>query len=282
MAKKILTVLITGIGCLVLMIIVILFSDRKAPKITISSVRPIDVTCELDIKQALEGVSAIDNKDGDLTEAIFIEEQSEDLIIQSGKITYVAVDEAKNVAKLTRTVTTNDRKNKRTIVSSLPDNIAMGKEIDLSDYISMFDGCGKEVEGEFIYPTIDTSVPQVIDLVISDANKVAQDIEVSVQVIDYESPTITLTTDKIKIYNTEEIDYLDYIKNVSDNKNSKKELIDTVTVKGYINFDLKGSYKVTYTIKDSDGNTASADLIIEVEITDTKTDETKDDKGNEA
>ena len=281
MVKKILTVLMTGIFCLALMIVVILFSDRKAPKITMTSTMPIDVTCELDIQQALAGINAIDNKDGDLTESIFIEEQSEDLILQSGKITYVVVDKAKNVAKQTRTVTTNNRKNKRVIVSNLPDNIAIDQVIDLSDYISMLDGCGKEVAGEFIFPTIDTTTPQVLEIVISDANKVAQDLEISLEVVDYESPIIILTAEKTKVIDTEQIDYLDYIKKVSDNKDSKNELLETVTINEYVDLNFEGEYIITYTINDSDGNTASADLIIEIELRDEEIDEIEDDRGTE-
>mgnify|MGYP001851974791 CR=1 FL=1 len=104
--KQRLVMLALAAGCLVLAVagaLVCLGQDRKAPEITVEDTE-ISYTEGGDYEELLEGVTAEDNIDGDLTDQVFV-----DKIIQTGEDTgivyYGVMDKHHNVGTARRTIT---------------------------------------------------------------------------------------------------------------------------------------------------------------------------------
>ena len=79
-------------------------SDNKAPVITVDD-KPLVISVYDDEDALFEGVTAEDNRDGDLTESVVIEKKTP--LSKDGKrnITYAVIDKKGNVGRAERTVT---------------------------------------------------------------------------------------------------------------------------------------------------------------------------------
>lgn len=91
--------LVTAVYCMVF----VLGDDRQAPEISMDS-DAISVSVTADDATLMQGVTATDNKDGDVTAGILIEGISKFTAENTATITYLAYDAAGNVAKASRTI----------------------------------------------------------------------------------------------------------------------------------------------------------------------------------
>jgi hypothetical protein len=81
---------------------VTLAADSSKPVLTVPADGPVTVGADFD---PLEGVSATDDGDGDLTDAVTVEGEVDTDTVGSHSLTYSVTDEAGNTATATRTVT---------------------------------------------------------------------------------------------------------------------------------------------------------------------------------
>lgn len=88
-------------------IVFIFMDDRKRPEITMDS-DVLSVSVHAGRKAMLKGVTATDNKDGDVTASILVEGISKLTDENTAVITYVAYDASGNAAKASRTVQFTD------------------------------------------------------------------------------------------------------------------------------------------------------------------------------
>ena len=88
-------------------ILVVVRKDVIGPEITIDNNR-IEVSVQDDTSVLMEGVSAFDNRDGDVTSSIMIESLSNMLNGNMRIVTYAAVDKSHNVTTAKRTVVYTD------------------------------------------------------------------------------------------------------------------------------------------------------------------------------
>lgn len=80
----------------------------------------------------------------------------------------------------------------------------------------------------------------------------------NVNIVDKESPIITLTQAAIILKVNESFEAKDYIKEVSDNFDNLS--IENITIDNHVDMKKSGEYEVTYTISDSSNNEAKATL----------------------
>lgn len=80
----------------------------------------------------------------------------------------------------------------------------------------------------------------------------------NVNIVDKESPLITLTQEAIILKVNESFEAKDYIKEVSDNFDNLS--IENITIDNPVDMKKSGEYEVTYTISDSSNNEAIATL----------------------
>lgn len=85
----------------------VLTDDTKAPQITIDN-QILEISVNADEAALLAGVSAEDNRDGDVTSGLLVEKVSSLKDDHTATITYAAFDNSGNVAKATRTIKYTD------------------------------------------------------------------------------------------------------------------------------------------------------------------------------
>lgn len=102
-----LPVVICAIATVIYASLFVLTDDTKAPKITMDT-QELEISVQADEKALLQGVSAKDNADGDVTESLLVEKISSLTKDHTATVTYAAFDKSGNVAKASRTVKYTD------------------------------------------------------------------------------------------------------------------------------------------------------------------------------
>lgn len=102
-----LPVLFCAIATAVYCFMFVMADDTTAPQITMDS-QTLEVSVNADHSALLQGVTAKDDRDGDVTESILVEKISSLAQNHTADITYAAFDSSGNVAKATRTIQYTD------------------------------------------------------------------------------------------------------------------------------------------------------------------------------
>lgn len=207
-------------ACLVLggaAVVVRASQDREAPVI---KVKKADITYQAgeNYEELLKGVSAKDNRDGDLTKDVFVDrvvQVKEDKAI----VYYGVMDKAKNVGTAKRTV----------------------------KYVA--DASAKEQgKAEPEQPEeANAGAPEVQPEAAPEENK--DDLNPV-----GEAPVIALTTDHVTIATGTEFDLMSVVKGVADSNDDADTLSTRISVDGEYNTNAPGNYTLQYYVMDSDGN----------------------------
>lgn len=219
--KQRLLVIALAVGCVIAGGIAYFLSvsqDHEAPEITVED-RDVTYTEGESYNVLLEGVTASDNRDGDVTDQVFV-----DKIRPTGEDTAIAyygvMDSSKNVGTATRKIT----------------------------YIAASDE-GSENEGEETpedaSPAEETSAG---DAGGADAGT-AEELEP-----DGANPVIALNTDHMTIEAGGDFDVLSIVRGVADDKDSTQSLYTNIRIDGEYDTETPGSYEIRYYVVDSDGN----------------------------
>ena len=207
-------------ACLVLggaAVVVRASQDREAPVI---KVKKADITYQEgeNYEELLKGVSAKDNRDGDLTKDVFVDRVVQ--VKENKAIVYYGVmDKAKNVGTAKRTV-------KYVADASAEEQVKADAEQP------------KEVSAD---------APEVQPEAAPEENK--DDLNPV-----GEAPVIALTTDHVTIATGTEFDLMSVVKGVADSNDDADTLSTRISVDGEYNTNAPGNYTLQYYVMDSDGN----------------------------
>ena len=185
------------------------------------------------------------------------------------KLTYIAKDSDGNVREVIRTITVT---NQVPVFKGLSEIIVYeGENIDLEYGVTASDYEDGDITSNIIYPDIDLSKLSVgkhtiqYKVIDRDGNETIVDryVNVSMNIVNENHvPVIVLSNNKITINNTDKINLLDYVDIAYDYEEGDLKDRVTYTAPGDIN--TLGNYKVTYSVKDKNGATATAVLEVEV------------------
>lgn len=196
-------------------------------------------------EELLQGVSAQDGKDGDVTGSIVIERISNITSEHTATITYAAFDEAGNVAKASRTLRYTDYTGPRfgqTKALVFSDSTSP----DVLDYMTaqdMLDGdLSDRVKGTLVSDATSLNYVGLHQVEFRVSNSMGDTVHIKLPVEVYEAGTYNASV--------ELTDYLVYVKKGADFK--AEDYLETLTV-GSINYSLK---------------VENTDLDIEVDIAD--------------
>ena len=189
----------------------------------------------------LEGVTAQDDRDGDVTDSLVVESV---YLTESGKhvmVIYVARDKENNVAKVSKWLKCKENPKS---ASAEKNNTEDEKEKPTDDKMDELKAALLASQAEAQEPT------QEPEDGIADGN-----------------PRITLNTDQITISAGEEIQRLSYVESVTDDKDEAVSLWQNILIDGdEFDKDTPGVYEQIYYVVDSDGNKSNeAILTITVE-----------------
>ena len=209
-------------ACLVLggaAVVVRASQDREAPVIKL---KKADITYQAgeNYEELLKGVSAKDNRDGDLTKDVFVDrvvQVKEDKAI----VYYGVMDKAKNVGTAKRTV-------KYVADASAEEQVKDDANAEQPEEVK---AGAPEVQPE-------TAPEENKD----DLNPVG------------EAPVIALTTDHVTIAAGTEFDLMSVVKGVADSNDDADTLSTRISVDGEYNTNAPGNYTLQYYVMDSDGN----------------------------
>lgn len=204
---------------------VVVTDDRKGPEIELPA--DGDVTYEegSDTASLLEGVTATDEKDGDVTDSLMIENIFPNDDHTSASVVYAAKDSHNNVSKATRRV----------------------------NYKAAAEDTPAENESA---PAAEE--PQQND---TEGTKNETDAQMEIEALPAESPKLYLNTYEVTVEAGNDLDKTSYIKEMTDDADSQESLFNQIEIDGDVNTAVPGDYTLTYHVTDSDGNRSNAAVL---------------------
>ena len=245
--------------------------DRSTPEITFDS-EVLEVSVAVTEEELLNGVTAADKKDGDVTDTIIIESISKMLGDHERIVTYAAFDKDNHVGKAQRKIRYTDYTSPR---FSLDGSLEAGTmNAEMSDILAPLHATDC-IDGDL------TSQIVVIDTEITSMSADAMTAQYEVQVTNSCGDVTTLKLPVRMQMNTSgsfaEIklsEYLAYRKVgeavdpaafvVSASAGGQEYGVGGVQINSNLDTSMPGVYTVTYTLS-VEGNSTSTDLIIVVE-----------------
>lgn len=259
--KKIAIFGLVSVLCAVAVGLTIFGLDKQNPVISLKDNNPT-ISCETTFESLLDNVSATD-KNG--IKELFIEEKSLAEIIEKSRFTYVAIDGKNNVSKKEVYVNIPDEvKNKK--ISVLKELVLpLGEEFRAEEYFSITNECGTSFDDIIKVTGLNTKVAGDYEITVSAINDTyTEPLVVVMKVADLESPRIILKATEFELEYGQNLYFNDVVERFEDNKDSFEYLKENMQVDSNVNIYLAGEYHIKYTIMDSDGNIATAEVKVTV------------------
>lgn len=246
--------------------------DVKPPAFRLSE-DLIEVSVEDPKEVLLEGVSAYDNVDGDLTGKIRIKEISQFTEGTDANVTYIVFDRSSNYATATRTVRYTDYIPPRFELTK-PMSCFQGETINYLERIRVIDVIDGNISGKLklVETTTSSSIPGTYSATVSVTNSMGDTAELplTVQVLDksVSRPTITLKRNLVYVKQGSKPLYRDFVGSVSDPMdNSGIRIPPTYAIMNTAGVDTStpGVYEAYYYYTGLSGEVANAILTVIVE-----------------
>ena len=219
----------------------------------------------------LRGVTATDNRDGDITGAVLVDGVSQLTGPNAARVRYIVFDAAENAATASRTVVYSDYEAPRvSVLQPLIYNV--GDTIALRGRVIARDCLEGNITDRIRISSQDLSnrAAGVYHLTIWVMNKLGDVSTVTVPVIvredDPAAPVVELKSYLTYLARGEEFDPKAYFQSYYDSADSRaRNYFDHLEVSGEVDTDTPGTYEVVYSATNSDGLTGQAILTVVVE-----------------
>ena len=254
------TLTVIAVVLTVLSVLTVIFTDSKGPKITVEQ-RSITYVNGDDKTSLLDGVSAYDAVDGDVTVSLIVKDIT---VLNSGdtaKVTYAARDNNNNISEAYRIVTYVDSDENY----SEPDDEAMFQEItegEVTEAEASAENTETQATEEQAEP-VEEATEETTEEATEEpkAEEEPQDNKPKANANDIKkpddkTPKITLKQKSVNINVGQTFNPSDYIKS--------KENASSIAIDGAINVMAPGTYPLTFKVTGPDGKTASETLTVVV------------------
>ena len=219
--------------------------DRKGPEITIDESKKGSYTEGMTAEELLDGVKATDDKDGDVSDTLTVEnvypnEQGDEVTV-----IYVAKDKSNNVTKVTYHMTSEGNLmgfTSETKTSS--DNTDTDAETD------------EALQDENETDSEDEEEPEM-----TEEEKAQEREEEKIDQLNPQDPRFYLNTYYVEIAKGTQIDRLSYVKDIQDDKDSTSDLYRKIQITGTVDVNTPGTYELTYYVVDSNGNASNGAVL---------------------
>ncbi len=229
--------------------------DTTIPVITIEN-DFIEVQCDATDEDFLKGVTATDEKDGDLTSEVIVESVSRFIKPGICVVKYAVCDSNNHVAHATRKVKYVDYeapkfKLKNSLCFSLYENV------NISSYIRATDCIDGNISDNIVItsPDYTSSVTGIFTLDLTVSNKKGDTSSLSLPLIiedrNLSAPTIKLKSYLIYVNKNQKIDFEKYLVEATDRNDNN--ITNKVDIDDNVNFKKSGTYMVHYFVTDSNG-----------------------------
>jgi hypothetical protein len=229
--------------------------DNTIPVITMEQ-DFIEVKCNATNEDFLKGVSATDEKDGDLTSEVIVESVSR--FVEPGvcEVKYAVCDSNNHVAHATRKVRFTDYEApKFKLTNSLC--FSLYENANIPSFINAVDSIEGDISENIVItsPDYTSSVTGIFTLELSVANKKGDTSTLSLPLImedrSLSAPVIKLKNYLIYLDKDQEVDFEDYIIEATDRND--RDLTSRIEIDDNVNFKKSGTYSVHYFVTDSAG-----------------------------
>lgn len=216
----------------------------------------------------LQGITAYDAKDGDLTSKVIVESISQFSESNTCTVTYAVADSNKHVAKCTRKIRYVDYTAPHFVLKQ-PMIFSVGKSIDVSSIVGATDCIDGDISNRVIISATDYQANStgVFSLSLQTTNAKGDiaylDLKIFVEEKAVRAPVIELTDYLIYVQKGQEIDFADYIASITPTYNSIDE--DSFLISETYDPHTPGVYDIHYYIMDTVGNEAHTVLTVVVE-----------------
>ena len=243
--------------------------DRIAPEISVKQTP--ELTCDCDLEDLTSFATAKD----DSLKSFFIENTNINDIIDSKHITYVAIDEANNITKLKTSIEVAKEYFDYEIVNTRDLKIQKGTEFNVNDFFEVQNKCNIKTSDRLKISDFNTNSIGVYDVEVNSTIHITEPLYVEIEVFDEFSPKISLKKSEIDYYtNTRwsDNDFINIIDTLEDDVDSREYLIEQMKIdwREAMHADINGlvtnpgTFEVTYTVNDSDGNQTKTQVIVKL------------------
>ena len=201
--------------------------DKTGPVIAVPEDGSLTYVAGEDKKILLEGVTASDSEDGDVSDTFVIES-----IRPNGDravVTYTAVDHSHNASKASCVVNYQTETEEEETIAG---------EKRLAD---------SEDEAEELQENSETKAQKDVEDAIADLPK--------------ESPRFRLSQHEVMLAVGEVFDYSQYISDITDDKDSREQLYGRIRLQGKVDTSKAGIYEISYSAVDSDKNQSNVEVL---------------------
>ena len=222
--------------------------DRQGPKITIPDDSSLIYVEGMDSKLLLEGVAAVDKREGDVSDSLVIENILPNADKTQVSVIYVAKDSKNNVTKKTRTV---DCQMSDSEVHNQSEGGQQDDESENQNDPSQEEpntGGEGEVGNITPEPTNETEGGEAAN-------------EAAIANLPAGSPKFYLTNYELSLPIGSSFNGLSYVKDIEDDKDSRERLYRNIQLDGSVDNSKAGTYELQYYVKDSDGNMSNIAIL---------------------
>lgn len=219
-------------------VVVYIGEDRNGPEISVPQ-EEITYVAGTDTSALLNGVTAQDNRDGDVTDTVTIESIIPNAEQTGASVVYVAKDSKNNVTKETRTILYSTDANQAAAQAAAEQAAA---DQAAQDQAAAEQAAQGDAAGESAQTTDDGAAQN----------------EAAIAALSAESPRIYLTQYSVELERGAELNELSYVQDISDDEDSRDELYQGIQISGEVDTNTPGEYTLEYHVVDSDGNNSNA------------------------
>lgn len=213
-------------------VVVYIGEDRNGPEISVPQ-EEITYVAGTDTSALLNGVTAQDDRDGDVTDTVTIESIIPNADQTGASVVYVAKDSKNNVTKETRTILYSTDAN-QAASQAAAEQVA-------ADQAAAEQAAQGDAAGESAQTTDDGAAQN----------------EAAIAALSAESPRFYLTQYSVELERGAELNELSYVQDISDDEDSRDELYQGIRISGEVDTNTPGEYTLEYHVVDSDGNNSN-------------------------
>lgn len=252
--KKLVVVVGTiDVVMLVICLIIYLGKDRKGPEIFFDEVNQIEYEEGLDENLLLEGVTAVDEKDGDVSDSLLVEKVTG----TNGReviVTYVARDSTNNVGKASRSFTVASRYGGGEALEEENGIIETGDIVETENTTEAKLETEKQSSEESNQPTEEERQEENQQKENEKEKEHANS-----------NPVLVLNSDIIETKKGSAPNWNEVIELMSDDKDDYNKLYNNLKLEGQVKLNEAGEYPVMLYTVDTDGNRSEVrSLVVKV------------------
>lgn len=216
-------------------VVIYIGKDRNGPEITVPQ-EELTYVAGSDTSALLNGVTAVDDRDGDVTSTVTVESIIPNEDQTGASVVYVAKDSKNNVTKAVRLISYAADAGQAAAQEADAAAQQAAQEAAAADQTDQTAASGEDAQ------TADDGAAQN---------------EAAIAALPAESPRFYLTQYSVEVERGAELNRLGYVQDITDDKDSRDELYQGIQISGEVDTNTPGEYMLEYYVVDSDGNTSN-------------------------